>query len=92
MTKILTVVAELAAVGLVAAGVYLSFGEGPALIVAGSLILAGIELYGIKAEPEEELDDDQEDEVSDAGRYMIGEDGYATALRVTTELDDGRTG
>ena len=48
MTKILTIVAELAAVGLVAVGVYLTFGTGPALVVAGALLLAGIEVYGIR--------------------------------------------
>ena len=57
MNTYLTIAAELIGVALVSVGTYLVAGFGAALIVAGALLLVGIELYGLPPEPETEEDE-----------------------------------
>ncbi|KKL46458.1 hypothetical protein LCGC14_2345370, partial [marine sediment metagenome] len=47
MNTYLTIAAELIGVAFVSVGTYLVAGFGAALIVAGALLLVGIELYGL---------------------------------------------
>ena len=57
MNTYLTIFAELIGVAFVSVGTYLVAGFGAALIVAGALLLVGIELYGLPSEPETEEDE-----------------------------------
>ncbi len=43
-----SLIAELLGVALIAAGTYLLAGIGPALIVTGTLVIIGAQLYGIE--------------------------------------------
>jgi hypothetical protein len=50
----MTLVIELVAVAVIVIGVWLTFGLGPALMVGGALVLAGVELYGLDSDSDVE--------------------------------------
>lgn len=69
-----SLIVELVGVVLIAVGTYLVAGIGPALIVTGTLVLVGEQLYGVgdDDDDEEELDSDEGYSITSVRKVGIG--------------------